>query len=351
MAITASRGIAVERVGIIGAGSAAAAHLHALRRLQGKRVVAIFDPNDERASALAAGFGLPPSVVMGREHFYDHGRPQLVHVVTPPHVHQDIGFDALARKVHVLVEKPPALTLEGCRLLERQAKCGGVTIGVNENTALEPLVLRARHAIAAGRVGQLLHIDGFYSFGISADQRPPNWMDRLPGGMLEDLLPHPLTIARALTGGGLTVEHWNLVSTGRVAGQRHDLMRLSLTKNRRLTINLTVSLTGRPKSLSFVLRGTQGVLAMDLRDMLFTVVFGLGGPVARYLRLFRASLGTLCQMGANTAGLLSGYRERYGSSLSSIRAHYAALEAGREVPAPLSRAIETVEIIRKIWPI
>jgi hypothetical protein len=50
-------------------------------------------------------------------------------------------------------------------------------------------------------------------------------------------------------------------------------------------------------------------------------------------------------------GLLAGYRERYGSSLHSIRAHFAALEAGREIPAPLSRDVETVEIVRTIWPV
>jgi hypothetical protein len=36
--------------------------------------------------------------------------------------------------------------------------------------------------------------------------------------------------------------------------------------------------------------------------------------------------------------------------LHSIRAHYAALETGQEIPAPLSRGVETVEVIRTIWP-
>jgi hypothetical protein len=175
-------------------------------------------------------------------------------------------------------------------------------------------------------------------------------MNRLPGGMLEDLLPHPLTIARRLAGGALTPEYWRLISSGRVAGQSHDELRLFLIKDNGPTVNLTISLTGRPKAFSFAVRGTDGVLAIDLRNMLFSINVDSGGPIARNSRLIRASLGVLCQIVANTAGLLTDHRERYGSSLHSIRAHYAALETGQEIPAPLSRGVETVEVIRTIWP-
>jgi predicted dehydrogenase len=145
----------------------------------------------------------------------------------------------------------------------------GVTIGINENTALDPRILRACRAIVAGKLGQLVHIDGYYSFGLRGSERPPKWMDQLPGGMLEDLLPHPLTIARCLAGGALMPGYWRLISSGRVAGQRHDELRLFLTKDKGPTVNLTISLTSRPKALSFVLRGTNAVLALDLRNMFF----------------------------------------------------------------------------------
>ena len=350
MAIAANRGVAIERVGIVGAGAAAAVHLRALQRLPGKRVVAIHDIDPGRAAALAAEFGLPRSVAMDRQRFYENGRPQLVHVVTPPHLHQDIGLEALARGVHVFVEKPPALTLEGCRLLQSRANTEGVTIGINENTALDPRILRACRAIVAGKLGQLVHIDGYYAFGLGAGERSPKWMDRLRGGMLEDLLPHLLTIARRLADGTLTPEYWRLISSGRTSGQRHDELRLFLTRDNGPTVSLVISLNGRPKAFSFAVRGTDGVLALDLRNMLFGINIDTGGPIARNGRLIRASLGVPCQIAANAAGLLAGYRERYGSSLHSIRAHYAALETGQEIPAPLSRGIETVEIIRTIWP-
>jgi predicted dehydrogenase len=343
---------AVERVGVIGAGGAARIHLQALRRTDGIRVVGILDLDPGRAAALAAEFGLPCELA-NPARFYHEGRPQSVHIVTPPDAHEDLAAEALDRGLHVLVEKPPALTAAGCRALLRQAGARRLTVGVNENTAMHPLIRQARAAIAAGQLGRLLHIDGFYSFGIRDDQAPPPWMAQLPGGMLEDLLPHLLTTARALAGVPLTPEHWHLAATGRVPGQHHDELRLFLTGAHGLTASLALSLSTLPKAFALAVRGTDATLSIDLRNMLLHLSRpgSRGGAIAQGAELARSAFGALYQTAANAAGLIGGYREGPGSFLHLIRAHYAALEAGAELPAPLSRAAETVQTIRTIWPL
>jgi predicted dehydrogenase len=120
---------AVERVGVIGAGGAARIHLQALRRTDGIRVVGILDLDPGRAAALAAEFGLPCELA-NPARFYHEGRPQSVHIVTPPDAHEDLAAEALDRGLHVLVEKPPALTAAGCRALLRQAGARRLTVGV-----------------------------------------------------------------------------------------------------------------------------------------------------------------------------------------------------------------------------
>jgi hypothetical protein len=59
----------------------------------------------------------------------------------------------------------------------------------------------------------------------------------------------------------------------------------------------------------------------------------------------------LYQTGRNVVGLATGLREGVGSFQPLIRAHYMALAASAELPAPLKRAAETVEIVRAIWPL
>ncbi len=344
-----TRSHAVERVAVIGAGAAGALHLRALRRVDGLRIVALRDLDRQRAAALAARFGLPPQVG-DPERFYQ-SEPQSIHIATPPDAHEELVLEALERGCHVLVEKPPALTVGACRNLLAQAARRGLTIGVNENTALDPLIRRARSAIADGRLGRLLHIDGFQSFGLQEGEMPGGWMDRLAGGLLEDLLPHLLTTARALAGVRLVPEHWRLVSTGRF-GPRHDELRLFLRAGDALTVNLALSLSARPKAFSLLVRGSRAMLAIDLRNMLFHASrpTARGGALGVGTELVRDALGALCQTVSNAAGLVGGYREAHGSFLPLIRAQYQALRAGTALPAPLAQAIETAETIRTIWP-
>jgi predicted dehydrogenase len=341
----------VERVGIIGAGGAAALHLHALRRIGRLGVVAIRDINPDKAADLAARFGLPKAAA-DPDRFYE-AQPQSVHIATPPHAHETLAMEALERGAHVLIEKPPALTLAGCRALQQRADARMLAIGVNQNTAFDPLIRKAVAAIEVGRLGCVLHVDGFYSFGLADEQLPPYWMERLPGGMLEDLLPHLLTTARALAGCRLTLKHSHLMSTGRIACRRDDELRLFLTGDNGPTVHLALSLSGRPKAFSLTVRATRATLRIDLRHMLLQVSRAGSdtGPIAGGVEVVGSALGTLCQTARNAAALLTGGRERHGSFLPLIRSHYAALEAGSELPAPLSRAVEVVETIRTIWPL
>lgn len=340
----------IERVGIIGAGAAGDLHVRALRRVPGVRIVAIRDRDAERAAALAGRFGLPRSVAEPSA-FYA-ANPQVVHLATTPDAHQDLALEALQRGAHVLVEKPPALTVAGCSALLREADARNLTVGVNENTACDPLIEKGRAVIEAGTLGRLLHIEGFFSFGLPQGARPPAWMDRLPGGMLEDLLPHLLTTARALAGGRLTPRHWHLAASGMTADRRADEMRLLLAGRDGLTVGLALSLAARPPAFTLTVRGTLAALAIDLRNKVFSLSRGASPSVAgRAKELTGSALGTVFQAAANGIGVVTGFSERFGSFLPLIRAHYSALRQGTELPAPLRRGVETVGIARAIWPI
>jgi hypothetical protein len=59
----------------------------------------------------------------------------------------------------------------------------------------------------------------------------------------------------------------------------------------------------------------------------------------------------LAQTARNAVSIGTGLDLPPGTPLHLIRAHYAALSAGRELPAPIARVRRTVEITRQIWPI
>jgi predicted dehydrogenase len=205
--------------------------------------------------------------------------------------------------------------------------------------------------IEAERLGRVLQVDGHYCYGLREGEYPPTWMNGLPGGMLEDLLPHLLTTARALAGCRLVPEHWSLTNTGAIPEPQADELRLLLAGDG-LTVNLTLSLSARPKAFALVVRGTRATLVVDLRNMLLHVsrLAPSGGAVAVGGELVRSALTVLRQTAFNAAGITTGYLEPHGSFLPLIRSHYAALQADTELPAPLARATETTAIMEKIWP-
>ncbi|MET7401887.1 Gfo/Idh/MocA family oxidoreductase [Dactylosporangium sp. NPDC005572] len=99
------------RTAVVGTGNIARIHVEALRELGDRvTVVAGVDIDEARAREFCAVHGIPragadlPAVLAAT-------RPDLVHVCTPPGAHLDAARAALAAGAHVLIEKPPTLTL------------------------------------------------------------------------------------------------------------------------------------------------------------------------------------------------------------------------------------------------
>jgi predicted dehydrogenase len=344
----------IRRIGIVGAGKTSPAHIRALRRLSDIDITGILDTDLRAAREIAVRYGIPRHF-NDPDRFYDSAKPQLIHVVTPPHTHEEVATQALGRGVHVLVEKPPSLTVRGCDALQSKAAAAELTIGVNENFAFDPRIVAARAAIADGHLGTLVHIAGFFGFdagSVKADLSNWSWAKELPGGILEDLLPHPLTVARALADQELQLEHSHVVRTGRLPFLLDDEMRLLLTGNDGLTVDIAMSLSTHPADFIMTVSGTRATLRIDLRNMLVQLWRDGSGPrlFARGLRVTGSGLQVLTQAAHNAIGLALFRAPRPGDPVHLIRIHYDALQKGREIPTPIARARSTVKIARQIWP-
>src|SRR5216117_1713258 len=101
------------RVGVLGAGGIAqVAHLPVLRRLPGVEVAAICDNDVGKAQALAARFEVRDTYD-DIEEVLRYANVDVVVICTPNHLHEIHVTSALAAGVHVLCERPLALTLAG----------------------------------------------------------------------------------------------------------------------------------------------------------------------------------------------------------------------------------------------
>jgi predicted dehydrogenase len=186
------------RAGILGVGMVAAVHVDALRRL-GVEVVGVVGSTPARAAAK----DLAPVYTSARSLLAD-GKVDVIHVATPNHLHLTQVEEAIAAGVHVICEKPLAISAAEARRLSELAAASGRVHCTNFNIRYYPLVREAFHRIRGGELGRVWNVHGRYIQDWLATPTDWNWrLDSAQAGELRaagDIGSHWLDLAEFLTG-------------------------------------------------------------------------------------------------------------------------------------------------------
>ena len=98
-------------VAVVGTGAIAAAHAEAVGAAGARaRIVAAVEVDPDRLTAFADRWSVPGRFT-DLDRMLAEARPDLVQLCTPPSLHRDQALACLRAGVHVLCEKPPALSL------------------------------------------------------------------------------------------------------------------------------------------------------------------------------------------------------------------------------------------------
>jgi predicted dehydrogenase len=101
------------RIGVVGVGAIAQiAHIPVLAKMRGAQLVALCDNDGPKARSLADRFGVP-DVFTDIEDLLEFDELDAVIIATPNHLHEPHVLSALQAGVHVLCERPLALTSRG----------------------------------------------------------------------------------------------------------------------------------------------------------------------------------------------------------------------------------------------
>lgn len=112
-------------IGVIGVGSLGFHHARILREVAGAQMVGVYDANAERAAEVAAELGVRAF------HSLDAflGSVEAAVVAVPTTDHAAVALEALGRGVHLLIEKPIAVTLDEADAILRAADTRGLLVG------------------------------------------------------------------------------------------------------------------------------------------------------------------------------------------------------------------------------
>jgi predicted dehydrogenase len=186
------------RVGVVGSGFGGNVHAPAYHSHPAFELVAIASPN--RAGAVAVELQIP-HVFPSLDAMLDGVELDVVSIALPPYLHRDAVAQALARRKHVLCEKPLATSVAQAEEMLTLSKQAGTVCGVSHEFRFTPSWSAIKELADNGHLGPLREIEiSDFGSGQRAEVQRANgwWFSKARGGGL----------AQALTSHAFDAANW-----------------------------------------------------------------------------------------------------------------------------------------------
>jgi len=144
------------KVALMGCGRISKRHSELLgfNQIEGAELVAVCDVDLSKAKLVAERFSVP--FYSSIDELLDQEDIDLVSVLTESGNHADNVVQVAARKKHVLVEKPMALTLEDADRMIAACDAAGVKLFVVKQNRFNVPVVKLKEALDEGRFGKMV---------------------------------------------------------------------------------------------------------------------------------------------------------------------------------------------------
>ncbi len=321
-------------VAFIGCGNIAHVHMRFLLKA-GYKVDAICDSSQIRGDLFAEKYGIGQKFT-SIDRLFEIAKPRIVHILTPPHTHYQLIISALKAGCNVLVEKPLCQTLSEYQEIASLAAERGLLVTVDHTRVYNPMIVEVRSRIKSGEFGKIIRMEYSYDDpsivksengdGYRWAKGTPAWFASVRGGVLTDLLPHPLSVFLSFDD-QLKVKHIQASTLPGGVIEELTVMMQSAAVNAQMSL----SLNQRPLKNIFTVYCDKGSVQVDLRGMysVYQPDRRLPGIVSRAI----VSLSTAWQITSgflvNVMRLLTGKAHTYDGLGEIITNFYEMVGAGK----------------------
>jgi predicted dehydrogenase len=321
------------RVGVVGAGAVLqVAHLPVLKKLKSVQVTALCDADLPKARALGSRYGIPSVYDDIQELLADEPLDALL-VCTPNHLHEPHIMAGLSAGLHVLCEKPLALTAASAQRLIRAAERSGKVLMVGMNHRYRPDAQLLRSFVQGGELGELDSIRAAWYMARPA-RAPLGWRQRREesgGGVMFDLGLTMVDLALWIAGNPVPARvSASLAPSGRgertvdQSGSAFVVMESGLS----IYVDVTWRHIGEGEYFGAGVRGSKGAASMN--------------P----LKVWKEMHGTVHDVSPTGAG----QREAaYAASFRAQWAHFLAAARGDAAPPSMQDQVAVLRIVEAIY--
>ncbi|SHJ03019.1 NAD-dependent epimerase/dehydratase family protein [Wenxinia saemankumensis] len=347
------------RAAILGAGYIADWHAAAIAATPGVRLAAVCDPDRASAEALANRYGAEAFTEL--DALVASGTAQAVHILTPPALHADLAVRCLDAGLHVLVEKPAALSVDEFARMEEAATRAGRHLAAGHNFLGLPRYGRLKRLMASGALGRVSDIRVDWALPLAPLRSGPYglWLLNETRNLLWELGPHPVSLAQDLAG-RLDVRMLDLGQPARLPGgaERPQSWRV-LARAGAVDVTLALSLVETIDTRLVTVRGSGGRAVLDYASDTLTVARDntaelVANPLMRQLSEGWEHL----REGARNAAIQGGTLNRRSPYAQSFRGMVAAFHDGirsgdpdrRFAPGAARAVTQTLAEIERLIP-
>lgn len=190
------------RIGVLGAERRGRIAQHAHNPEKGVFLTAGCNLDLEKVAYMKEKFG--PDFLLTDDYKEVVTSPNVdaVFVCTPDHLHEEHALAAIEAGKHVFLEKPMAISIEGCDRLIVAARKKGVVLYVGHNMRFMDVMLKMKELIDAGAIGEVQAIwcRHFISYGGDAYFKDWHSERRYTQGLLLQKGAHDIDIIHWLAG-------------------------------------------------------------------------------------------------------------------------------------------------------
>ncbi|MEQ5841468.1 Gfo/Idh/MocA family oxidoreductase [Paraburkholderia acidicola] len=349
------------RLGMVGGGQGAfigAVHRIAARLDDRFELVAgALSSDPQRAQSSAAEAGIARSYADWREMAHAEAARDdgidVVAIVTPNHLHAPVATAFLEAGIHVICDKPLAISLAEGEALAALARSKRRLFALTHTYSGYPLVRHARELIEAGELGTVRIVQVEYAQDWLAEPVETTGANRQavwrtdpslagPAGCLGDIGTHAYHLAAFVTGmtpSTLAAELHTFVPGRRIDDHVQAMLRYADGARGMLWASQVAS--GAENALRLRVYGTKANLAFDQEQPNDLWLTPLGGAAQRLTRA-RVKSAVAAHATRVPAGHPEGYLEAFAQLYKDAALQIEAIDSGLPVPAE-SRLLTTVD--------
>ncbi len=203
-------GMDIVRIGVVGLGNMGKTHCSCINELEGAKLTAVCDVSEDRLMNLkpsddfdhnAGGFSLTDDVDVFSDYneMIESGSIDLVLIAVPHYFHPEMAINAFKKGIHVICEKPVAITAREACLMNEAFEKSNVVFAAMFQQRTVPTYIKIKEMIEDGTLGEIRRVSWIITdwFRTQAYYNSGGWRGNWTGeggGVLMNQCPHNLDL-------------------------------------------------------------------------------------------------------------------------------------------------------------